>query len=169
MSRIAPISPSYSLQMTRSSHTHKEVRDAYKAVITSTLADIFALHPEEVLWTDYSLDKAFDIAQDCTITDLPVAVEDELDTGKYSAGLFSEDRSLKPITATIKYPHATLDDWSSVFTEMIEEGFALSAIAQAGIFAIVKTLLSEIGVGHEENPRGAYYLPNTIRWRLTHN
>lgn len=145
-----------------------EIRKAYKSVITDLLRDIFSLAPEECLWAEYYLGQAIELTKDSPVHDTPVAVEDELKTGKYSKGIFSEHRSA-PKTANVDIIQASLEDWTSIFSEMIAEGFRTDTITQAGISAIIRSLMESLGVGDENNPRGANYLPNAIRWKLNHS
>lgn len=145
-----------------------EIRKAYKSVITDLLRDIFSLAPEECLWADYYLGQALELTKDSRIKDAPIAVEDELTTGKYSKGIFDSYQPT-PKLANHDIIQASIEDWTSIFSEMIAEGFDTDTITHAGIYAIIKSLMESLGVGHPTNPRGAHYLPNAIRWKLNHS
>lgn len=154
--------------MKHKSYTPDEIRKAYKSVITGLLKDIFALAPEECLWADYYLGQAMDLTKDSLIKDAPIAVEDELTTHKYSNNIFLQN-PIQAKQANENIIQASLEDWTEIFSEMIAEGFDTDTITHSGIYAIVKSLMSSLGVGNETNPRGANYLPNAIRWKLNHS
>lgn len=154
-------------QSTNPQACKETIAKAYRTVVNATLVDVFCLMDEESLWVDYHLEKVSELTKDAEIQSLPIAVYDELETGKYSKTLFMGNQE-PAYPANTNIPQASLKDWTTIFTEMILEGYRLSSISEAGISAIMYTMLSELGVGDEENPRGARYLPNTIRWRLNH-
>lgn len=154
-------------QLTLQARDTRNVAKAYKAVVNATLVDVFCLQDEESLWVNYHLDKVIEMTKDADIKSLPVAVEDELETGIYSKTLFLGNTP-SPTVSNTDIPQASLEDWTAIFTDMIAEGYRLNSISQAGISAIISTMLSELGVGDTTTPRGARYLPNTIRWRLNH-
>lgn len=161
----------FAVQRTKRNHYPQECKEtiakAYRTIVNATLVDVFCLMDEESLWVNYHLEKVSELTKDAKVQALPIAVYDEMETGKYSKTLFmGNQESASPANTDI--PQASLEDWTTIFTEMISEGYRLSSISEAGISAIISTMLAELGVGSSENPRGARYLPNTIRWRLNH-
>lgn len=143
------------------------VAKAYKAVVNATLVDVFCLADEESLWVDYHLGKVADMTQDATIRSFPVAVAEELETGKYTKMLFPKNNPA-PTRSHTGIPQASLSDWTAIFTDMLSEGYEMTSISEAGISAIISAMLIELGVGDQPGSRAARYLPNTIRWRLNH-
>lgn len=151
------------------SHTCKEtIAKAYRSVVNATLVDVFSLLDEESLWVNYHLEKVSELTKDAEIISLPIAVNNEIKTSKYSKMLFLGNKE-PSYASNSNIPQASIEDWTTIFTEMISEGYQLNSISEAGISAIIYTMLAELGVGTGDNPRGARYLPNTIRWRLNHS
>ena len=146
------------------------IASALRTVVLFTLADSFALVPEETLWASYHLERIFAPLHRAERLLVPLAVRQEmLPPHAYSralAGLESGSATAPVAPFDSQSRHASEADWAAVIMHMVTESFALRPLDEATMRGQIAGVLRELGVGHPTDPRAARYLPNDVRHRL---
>lgn len=144
---------------------------ALRTVVLFTLADSFALVPEETMWASYHLERIFEPLARAERLLVPLAVRQEmLPPHPYSQALDALESSpvvAQPAPFDVGTRSATESDWSAVIMAMVTESFMLRPLDEATMRGQIAGVLRELGVGHPSNPRAARYLPNDVRHRLS--
>lgn len=148
-------------------YTSREVASAMRTVLTHTLIDVFALDDKEALWVGYHLHTALEPLNDLKPKSIPSAVYYELQTRDYSKRLACE---LKGFYNSNKEnaQQADLEDWVSVFIEMICSSYEfVRPMTEATLRGSITGILKELGVGKPEDGRASAYLPTMIKFALS--
>lgn len=144
---------------------------ALRTVVLCTLADAFALVPEEILYTGRHLDDVLAPLMQRTPASVPLSVRHEMFEGNFAATLERLETSDTSNALAVDHPHshrARAEDWAAVTVQMIGECYTLNPIEESTMLGRIVGLLRELGVDHPRNPRAARYLPNNVRYRLNH-
>lgn len=144
---------------------------ALRTVVLCTLADAFALVPEEILYSGRHLDEVLAPLISRAPASVPLSVRHEMFEGNFAATLERLETSDASNAAAVDSPQqhrARAEDWAAVTVQMIGECYELGPIEEATMHGRIVGLLRDLGVDHPRNPRAARYLPNNVRYRLNH-
>lgn len=149
-----------------SNYSPPQVAAALRTIITYTITDVFDLTPEETLWSSYHINEMLKPFEEMVPKSVPIAVTQELSSKEYSVRLSQRNEgSFNDISNNVE--NASLEDWVSIFMDMITQSYyPLRPMIEATIRGRISGLLSELGIGAHNNPRGALYLPNAVRYML---
>lgn len=143
--------------------------EALRTVVLFTLADAFALVPEETMWADHRLADILAPLTAFEASSVPLAVRQEMLEGNYRHALEAIGRR-NPHTSTPVWDKeavkATAEDWAGVTMQMVTECYTLRPLDESAMHAKLLGLLRDLGLDHPYNPRPARYLPNDVRYRL---
>lgn len=143
---------------------------AHRSVLLYSIADVFRLTPEEILWTGYVLDQMLAPLLARTPDDTPFAVRQELLHGTYSRSLDALLAQEIPLTTprtglTVTPSDAPLvpvADWVEVFLSPIRVSYALDPLSESRMRHDLKRILRDLGCD-SPNPRMPAYLPSALR------
>lgn len=144
---------------------------ALRTVVLCTLADAFALVPEEILYTGRHLDEVLAPLMSRTPTSVPLSVRHEMFEGNFAAALErleTSDITTASAVENTETHRARAEDWAAVTVQMVGECYDLAPLEETTMHARIVGVLRELGVDHPINPRAARYLPNNVRYRLNH-
>ena len=144
---------------------------ALRTVVLCTLADAFALVPEEILYAGRHLDEVLAPLMTRTPTSVPLSVRHEMFEGNFTATLerLGTTEMSSAIAVDQQHRHrAHAEDWAAVTVQTIGECYDLGPVEEAAMHGRIVGLLRDLGVDHPNNPRAARYLPNNVRYRLNH-
>jgi len=145
--------------------TDLDVLRAIRTVMTFTIADVFDLTEDEVLWVSYHLDQALVPFAGCKMHSIASPVRQEVLTGDFSDKLNRRNRGLiAPQCSSGSVAEAHVLDWASVVSNVVTLTYTARPIIMAGFVGAVAGILTELGVGNADNPRASRYLPNAIRF-----
>lgn len=133
---------------------------ATKSVMTYTIADVFALTEEEIMWASYQISEALKSIQNSPVKLLPSAVKMELETNEYSKRLFSMGKNAHP--SLVRKNVATIDalDWAILIADIALKAYDVRAIESSAFVGRISGILTELGVGNPLEPRASKYLTN---------
>lgn len=146
---------------------------ALRTVLLFTLTDSFALVPEETMWAGYHFESILAPLEAREALLVPLAVRQEMmPPHPYSSAL--DDAEAKGTAIGVgefdpRVTHADVTDWAAVFMQTISGCYALRPLEEATMRGQIIGVLTELGVGHPDNPRPSRYLPNDVRHRLNSN
>ncbi len=161
---------------TRSPDSIVQHATAHRSVLLYSIADVFRLTPEEVLWSGYVLDSMLAPLLTRIPDDTPFAVRQELLHGTYSRsldGLLSQSPQVNPrepaLTTTLSdTPIVPVAEWVEVFLSPIRVSYALDPVTEARMRHALTRVLTDLGCDAPE-PRTPAYLPSALReLRNTH-
>lgn len=145
---------------------------ALRTVVLCTLADAFALVPEEILYTGRHLDEVLAPLITRAPSSVPLSVRHEMFEGNFAAALERLETSDRSTATAVDNPEAhraRAEDWAAVTVQMVGECYDLSPMEESTMHGRIVGLLRDLGVDHPTNPRAARYLPNNVRYRLNHH
>ena len=142
-----------------------DVLRAIRTVMTFTIADVFDLTEDEVMWCAYHLDQALKPFAGCRMHSLAAPVRQEMMTGDFSDRLNRRNRGIAaPQRSNGAVAEAHVLDWATVISNVATITYAARPIIVAGFVGAVAGILTELGVGNPVAPRASRYLPNAIRF-----
>lgn len=142
---------------------------ALRSVLLHLMCDTWDLKEEEALWAGYRLDGILSPLLDVMPHTVPFAVRQEMLDGTYSrlvelrakAHLVRGHVNFDP-----RIPQPTFSEWVETLINPIEASYDVSPLVLAGMRGELAQLLTDLGVGVAENPRGATHVPNDLRIRM---
>ena len=139
--------------------------EALRVVLVYTVADAFALCPEEITWLGLHVGSLLAPFTDTMPEKLPVAVRQEMMSGSYTDMLARIERNgfATPVGDPAAMS-ASVDDWTNVLMRMVTECYSLSPVNEVQMRAATRDILDSLGVGHRQNPRPGRYLPVSVRY-----
>lgn len=141
----------------------------FRAVTLYLLADAFDLHDTEAMWTGYHLDTVFAPLASILPHTVPLAVMQEVKDGTYSRQLELRERARLARGNVISDPNvlqAAPEEWAKVIIDQVQKCYRLRPIEESAMTGRLVGLLTELGVGDVENPRGATFLPMDLLLRM---
>lgn len=141
----------------------QDVLRAINTVITYTIADVFDLTEEEVIWVKYHLDEALKPFARCKQNSMMNAVRHQLLTGEYERRLNARTNA-QPHVSDGKAAEADVLDWATVLSNVVTQTFDARPIVATQFLGALAGILTELGVGHPTSPRASKYLPNAVRF-----
>ena len=142
---------------------------AFRAVLLHLIVEAFDLREEETLWVGYHLDQTLAPLMQQKPHTVPFPVRQEMLNGSYTRLL--ELRGKAHIARgqcvhDARVLHASCEDWAETLISPILESYNIRPITEATMRGQMLGLLRELGVGDEQNPRGATHLPTELRVRI---
>lgn len=142
---------------------------ALRAVLLHLMCDTWDLKEEETLWAGYRLDSILSPLLGVLPHTVPFAVRQEMLDGTYTrlVELRAKAHLVRGnVTFDPRIAQPTFNEWVETLVNPIESSYDINPIALAGIRAEIAHLLSDLGVGSIDNPRGATHVPNDLRIRM---
>lgn len=133
---------------------------ATQSVMTYTIADVFDLTEEEIMWTSYQINEALQQIKNNKVKLIPSSVKKELEDGFYSERLFIMGKDASPSCARKQV--ATIDalDWAILISNIALQAYECRTIVESAFIGRISGILSELGVGNPLEPRASKYLTN---------
>jgi hypothetical protein len=147
----------------------KDVSGAFKKVLAYNIAEIFDLTIEETMWMQRTLNESFPNLNKYASSTLPLAVKQELETRSHSKLLSQRALSeSKRGSAIIKSGNQipAREYWVMFLLSSLKESFELSPQDSLKIYELIDSILSTLGVGIKDNPRGATKIPSEMKYLL---
>jgi hypothetical protein len=141
----------------------------FRTVFLYLLADAFDLTDSEILWAGYHLDTIFAPLLDQAPHAVPLAVKREVFDGTYTRLMELRSRARLSRADTTHDPNvlqATADEWADMVMEQVTSCYSLRPITESAMRGHLIGLLTELGVGTPDNPRGATFLPTDLRLKI---
>lgn len=142
---------------------------ALRSVLLHLMCDTWDLREEEALWAGFRLDSILSPLLDVMPHTVPFAVRQEMLDGTYSR-LVQLRAKAHLVRANVTFDprviQPTFSEWVETLVNPIESSYDISPMVLANIRGEIAQLLSDIGVGRAENPRGATHVPNDLRTRM---
>lgn len=138
--------------------------EAMRTFLLYMVVESFDLTHEEQLWAEWVMDDVCGPLMVLQPVQVPVAVRQELLKGSYTRLL--RKRSREKASKAIFDPsvkQATRDEWVAAILLPLTESYELHPLQELEIRTLIVGLLTDLGVGHPANPRGATYLPTELR------
>lgn len=142
---------------------------ALRSVLLHLMCDTWDLKEEESLWAGFRLDSILSPLLDVMPHTVPFAVRQEMLDGTYTrlVELRAKAHLVRGhVTFDPRIPQPTFSEWVETLVNPIESSYDISPVALASIRGEIAQLLSDLGVGNAENPRGATHVPNDLRTRM---
>lgn len=143
---------------------------AFRTVVLQIISEAFDLYDEESLWLGYHMDTVFAPLMDTFPHTVPLAVRQEMLDGTYSRLLELRSKAKRlqgQTTYDANVLHASAEEWADALLSPVFSCYSLRPLTESGMRGNMLGLLKELGVGSKTNPRGATYLPNDLRLKLT--
>lgn len=140
-----------------------ETLRAIKTVMTYTVADVFDLTEEEIIWTAYHIENALKPFATCQQLSIASSVRHEILTGDYSNRLNKRSQA-EPKKSSGSVAEADVIDWATVLSNIVTQTYNARPIITTGFVGQIAGILTELGVGNPNNPRASRYLPNAVRY-----
>lgn len=142
---------------------------AIRTVMLYLLTDAFALTTEERVWSGWALDEVCAPLLDVQPHTVPLAARQEMINGTYSRLLELHGKPGARRNENVydtRVTHASANEWADALMTPVQASYTLPPFAEARMRDRLVKLLSELGVGLEENPRSATYLPTELRYKV---
>ncbi len=141
---------------------------ATRTVLTYTLADVFALVPQEIDWLQTRLAAALEPVAGRASTTTPLSVRQELQDGAFTRALsnVAAGEQYLPVGPQHQALQASPDQWAAVLLDLIQTAYDVPAVMLEPLRVELLNILGQLGVGVAGNPRPSRYLPNDLRHRL---
>ena len=149
-----------------SSYSHAE---AIRSIMLYILADAFDLHTEETIWAGHAFDAVCGELVVHNPHSVPLAARQEMLNGTYTRQLELRENAHLLRGSTV-YDRAVMtasrEEWAEILLALVTSSYTLPPLTEARLLTIITTVLTELGVGSKQNPRGATHLPTDLRLRL---
>lgn len=140
---------------------------ATRTIILYLIVESFDLTVDEKMWAGWVLDDVCADILSVAPYQVPVAVRQELLKGTYTKLL--KTRGLSTEAKIVYDPdvvQASMDEWVSALMLPITASYDLEPMIEISMRSRLVGLLTDLGVGHPINPRGATYLPTELRQHI---
>lgn len=148
---------------------NKDVSGAFKKVLAYNISEIFDLTIEETMWMQRTLNENFPNLNKYASSTLPLAVKQELESKSHSKLLsqraLSESKRGSAITKS-GHQIPAREYWVMFLLSSLKESFELSPQDSLKIYELIDSILSTLGVGIKDNPRGATKIPSEMKYLL---
>lgn len=148
--------------------------EAIRKVLLYLIVDALDLSGEEEVWVGWQLDSMLGEVADIYPTSVPLAARMEMLKGVYSAMLeerrasFNGKRSVARLWNK-NVTHASSQDWAESVLETLQFSYDLTSDQYVRFLGKLTSMFDGLGVGIENNPRGASYIPSGIKQRMRDN
>ena len=151
-------------------YTAARIMRAFRDVVLYLLADAFDLAAPEIVLSGLELDQILLPYGGGLPERHPVAVAEELTSGRYSTGLdarLRQGRETSRAVADDRTKRAPALVWAASLANFVAESYGLDETETLVLrLRLVSLLERELGVGAAANQRASAYLPNDVRLLL---
>lgn len=148
--------------------------EAIRKVLLYLIVDTLDLSGEEEVWVSWQLDSMIGEVANEYPTSVPLAARMEMLKGVYSTMLEERRESFNGKRSVARMwnrsvAHASADDWAEAVLDTLQFSYNLSGDQYVRFMNKLVSMFNNLGVGADDNPRGASYIPSGIKQRMRDN